>query len=135
MLLALVLFAIAAVGYGIALTRTGKVSGASIGSRRHELHTPATPEQAFAAIRAIGLPYTIDDADPIRKILVLSSPVTFFSWGFFYPVFLHAEPGGTKIDVGCHSKFLQMGPLVSRAHDNARRAIEAALSVPAARVA
>jgi hypothetical protein len=131
-----VLLVVIVVGYGIAYTRKGKVASATMGSRTHELHTPATPEQAFEAISRVGRPFTVDDRDASSKVLVLSSPVTFFSWGFLYPVFLHAEPGGgTKIQIGCHSKFIQVGPIVTRAHTNALQAIEAALSLPTARVA
>jgi hypothetical protein len=131
-----VLLVVIVVGYGIAYTRKGKVSSAAMGSRKHELHTAATPDQAFEAISRIGRPYSVDDRDASSKIIVLSSPVTFFSWGFLYPVFLHAEPGGgTKVQIGCHSKFFQVGPIVTRAHGNVLQAIEAAVSIPAARVA
>src|SRR5450432_39407 len=123
-----VMVAIIVVGYGIAFVRKGKVSSAAMGSRKHEFHTPATPEQAFQAISGIGHPYSVDDRDLNSKILVLSSPVTFFSWGFLYPVFLQPEPGGgTKIQIGCHSKFVQMGPVVTRAHNNVLQAIQAVL--------
>ena len=130
-----VLLGFIALGYAIAFTRKGKVAGATIGSRKHELVSPATPDEAFAAISAIGKPYSVDDRDPTGRIIVLSSPVTFFSWGFLYPVYIHAENAGSRIQIGCHSKFFQMGPLVSRAHDKALQAVQAALTVPTARVA
>jgi len=130
-----VLLVVIIVGYGIAFTRKGKVASAVLGGRVHELHTPASPEQAFAALAAIGTPYTVDDRDPRTKVLVLSSPVTLFSWGFLYPVYLHAEGTGTRIQIGCHSKFFQMGPIVTNAHGKVRAAIERALSLPQARVA
>jgi hypothetical protein len=130
-----VLLLVIVVGYGIAFTRKGKVASTTLGGRVHEIHTQATPEQAFAAIAAINKPFSIDDRDPSRSILVLSSPVTLFSWGFLYPVFLHAEPGGTRIQIGCHSKFFQMGPVVTNAHGKARDAVQHALALPVARVA
>jgi hypothetical protein len=111
------------------------VSAAVLGRRVHEVQTPASPEQAFAAIAAIGKPYTVDDQEARTKVLVLSSPVTLFSWGFLYPVYLHAEGTGTRIQIGCHSKFFQMGPIVAGAHGKVRDAIERALSLPQARVA
>ena len=130
-----VLFAVFGVGYAVAFSRKGKVASTTMGGRRTDVLTQATPEQAFAAIAAIGKPYTVDDRDPASKILVLSSSVTFFSWGFLYPVFIEPEGGGSRIKVGCHSKFVQMGPIVSNAHQKCVAAIEQALSLPAARVA
>jgi hypothetical protein len=130
-----VLMVVIVVGYGIAFTRKGKVRSATLGSRVHEIRTQASPEQTFAAIIAIGRPYTVDDQEARTKVLVLSSPVTLFSWGFLYPVFLHADGSGTRIQIGCHSKFFQMGPIVTSAHGKARDAIERVLSIPQARVA
>ena len=130
-----VLFVVVGVGYAIAFSRKGKVSSATMGSRQLEVHTLASPDQAFAAIAAIGRPYAVDDRDPGAKIVVLSSPVTFFTWGFLYPVFIHAEGAGSRIQVGCHSKFIQMGPLVTSAHRACVAAIEQTLSLPTARVA
>ena len=46
-LVVLVLFAV--VGYGIALTRKGRVAGASLGSRRKEFFVPADIEIIFEA--------------------------------------------------------------------------------------
>jgi hypothetical protein len=130
-----VLLAFIAVGYAIAFTRKGKVASATLGARNQELHSPAPPAEVFAKISAIGHPYKVDDRDPNTHALVLSSPVTFFSWGFFYPVFLHAEGTGTRIQIGVHSKLIQMGPVVTNAHNKCVAAIEQALSVPTARVA
>jgi hypothetical protein len=130
-----VLLVVIGIGYAIAFTRKGSVRSASMGGRVHEVRTPASPEQAFAAIARLGHPYKCDDQDPNSKILVMSSPVTFFSWGFMYPVFIHAEGSGARIQIGIHSKFIQMGPIVGNAHDKLLNAINIALSVPAARVA
>lgn len=123
------------IGYIIAFTRKGKVASATLGSRQYELFVPADVDTVFARIAALDGTFKVDDKDASAKILVLSSSVTFFTWGFLYPVFLHAEPGGTRIQIGCHSKVFQMGPLVTRAHDQCHDAIEAALSIPQARVA
>jgi hypothetical protein len=130
-----VLFVVIGVGYAIAFSRKGKVASTTMGSRQTEIHTQASPDQAFAAIAAIGRPYSVDDRDPGAKIVVLSSPVTFFTWGFLYPVFIHAEGTGSRIQIGCQSKFIQMGPLVTNAHRKCVAAIEQSLSLPTARVA
>jgi hypothetical protein len=123
------------VGYAIAFTRKGSVAGASMGSRRLEVHTPASPEQAFERVRTMGGKFIADDSDPNAKVIVLSSPVSLFSWGFLYPVFIHAEGAGSRIEIGIKSKFVQIGPVVGKWHRDCAAAIEQALSVPPARVA
>ena len=124
-----------AIGYGVAFTRKGKVATDGLGSRRQDLHSPADPATVFARLAALDGRIKVDDKDPATKILVLSSPVSFFTWGFLYPVYLHPAGTGTRIEVGCKSKFFQLGPLVTRAHDACVREIEAALALPEARVA
>jgi hypothetical protein len=123
------------VGYAIAASRVGKVASASLGSRRTDVNTPADPQTAFDRIAAIGGKFKVDDKDPSTKILVLSSGITFGTWGFLYPVYIHAAGSGSRIEIGCHSKFIQMGPLVTRWHKLCVEAIEEVLSPPTARVA
>ena len=79
--------------------------------------------------------FRADDSDAGAKIVVLASSVSFASMGFLYPVFIHAEGSGSRIVIGCHSKFIQMGPIVGKRHRECVQTIETVLSVPAARVA
>ncbi len=125
------------VGFGLLLAsgKRGAVGRTRIGSRRLELHTVADPALVFERIRAIGAPFRVDDADPTLHTLVLSSPPTFTTWGFLYPVTITADGNGTRIEVGIESRFIQMGPLVTRAHKQCLAAIEDLIGVPAARVA
>ena len=123
------------VGYGIAFTRKGSVRSARMTSRVHDLFSQATADEVFERIVRIGHPYKVDDSSRDAMLIVLSSPVSFMSWGFLYPVYLHAGPNGTQIQVGITSKVIQFGPVVTSAHDKVRKAIEAALSVPAAYLA
>jgi hypothetical protein len=127
--------AMIAVGYMIAFTRKGSVRGVRLGARRLEIHTPADPQAVFGRLRELRGKFTADDSDAAAKIVVLASPVTFFSWGFLYPVYIHAEGSGSRIEVGITSKFIQVGPVVTKWHRECVTAIEQALSVPAARVA
>lgn len=131
----LVLLAFAGAGYVVAFTRKGRVASDTIASRRKEFFVPADIESAFRCISAMRGKFTADDRDPVRKIVVLSSPVSFMTWGFIFPVYLHAAGTGTRIELGCKSKFFQLGPLVTKAHDECEAAIQSALSVPTARVA
>ena len=122
-------------GYAIAFTRKGKVATATLGSRRHELRSNASPQEVFERIKAFRGKLSVDDMDPGAHILVLSSPVTLFSWGFLFPVFIHAEGAGSRIEIGIHSKFMQYGPVVTRWHRTALEEIQQALTIPEARIA
>lgn len=127
-----VFLVVLAIGYVVAFTRKGSVKIAMPSSVR-ELHSPADPATVAERLRHLGPPYSVDDhAD---NLLCLSSPVTFMSWGFLYPVHIHPEGTGSKIVVGVKSKVFQVGPVPMRAHEKCCAAIEQALSVPTARVA
>lgn len=121
------------VGYPIALTRKGSVRKARMGTRHLEIRTPIDPQSAFERIRTIGSPFKVDDADAQENIIVLSTPVSFATWGFLYPVFVHPDGAGSRIDIGIESKFMQFGPIVGKKHRDCVRAIENELSIPAAR--
>ncbi len=123
-----------AIAYAISFSRKGKVAGVSMTSRQEEVSTPASPSEVFAALRLIGPPFKVDDSDAASNILVLSSPATLFSWGFLYPVFITPNGSGSKIVVGCGSKLIQLGPVVTNAHNKCVAAIRAALSAAPARV-
>ncbi len=122
------------IAYVIAFLRKGKAAGVSMTSRAEELSSPAPPSEVFAALRLIGPPFKVDDEDAASNILVLSSPVTLFSWGFLYPVLITRSGSGSKIVVGCGSKLLQLGPIVTNAHNKCIAAVQAALTAAPARV-
>jgi hypothetical protein len=130
--LPVVMLVLLAVAYVVAFTRKGSVKMAMTSNRR-EVRSPADPATVAERIKALGAPYTVDDSD--GHVILLSSPVTFFSWGFFYPVVIQPEGSGSKIIVGVTSKVFQLGPIVTRAHAQCVEAIERALSIPSARVA
>jgi hypothetical protein len=125
------------VGLGLlfAFTRRGSVGGTTMGSRRLEVRVPADPQTVFTRLLQITGRYKVDDSDRDGRIIVLSSSPTFATWGFFYPVIVHPEASGSRIEIGIQSKFIQFGPLVTRAHKQAVTAIEQLLSIPTARVA
>ncbi len=131
----LVPLGVVAIGYMIAFTRKGTVRGTRLGARRLEVHTAADPQETFQRISRLRGKFTVDDSDAGAKIVVLASPVTFFSWGFLYPVYIHAEGAGSRVEIGIQSKFIQVGPVVGKWHRDCVAAIEQALSLPAARVA
>jgi hypothetical protein len=133
---AFIALAICVVGYSIAFTKKGNVRTDRMGSRRHEIFNPADIATVYARLSVLSEgKIRVDDKDDVARMIILSSPVTFGSWGFLYPVYLHATAHGTRIEIGCKSKFIQIGPLVTNWHNKAIAAVESALSIPQARVA
>ncbi|HVV82482.1 MAG TPA: hypothetical protein VHE35_05355 [Kofleriaceae bacterium] len=127
--------ALVVIGLLVALAKRGRAAGATIGRRKLEVRSAVPADAAFARVRELGGGYRTDDADPARGVVVLSSNPTFTTWGFLYPVFVHADGAGSRLEIGIQSRLLQYGPLVGMAHRRCAQAIEAALQVPAARVA
>jgi hypothetical protein len=122
-LLTLVLPAIAVGLVGVMLligfTRKGSVATVPMTRRRKVLHSMVPPAVVYAWLTEhCPTGYSVDDGDPARGVIVLSSRPTMFDWGFFYPTIVYAEDVGTRIDVGIKSKVFQYGPLVKRAHRN-----------------
>jgi hypothetical protein len=124
-----------AVAFAIAFLRKGKV-GMPMTSRQREVTLSAAPAEVFAALRGIPRPYVVDDSDPKSNVIILSRGMGLLGgWGFLFPVFIAPAPGGgSHLTIGCTSKVIQMGPLVTRSHDKCVEAIEAQLAIPAARV-
>ena len=122
------------IAYVIAFTRRGSATMA-MPSRTRTCSHPAAPAEVFAAIQSIARPFRVEATDASANIVVLSSPVSFGSWGFFYPVIITANAsGGSDLLVGCKSKVFRVGPLVTRAHERCVVAILESLNGARARV-
>ena len=130
-----VVLGVVVVCYVIAAQRRGRV-GVTVATRRSDVFLPMDPAAVFARLQQIGARYRVDDADPATRQLVLSSPVTLFTWGFFYPVAVHPHgTAGSRIEIGIQSRLFQWGRLVTHAHVRCAEEISQWLGVPAARVA
>ncbi len=125
-------FVLIAVAYVIAFTRKGH-AGMAMPARKRLFSHRASPAEVLAAIQGIARPFKVEAIDD--HSVVLSSPVSFGSWGFFYPVLVTQNAsGGSDILVGCTSKVFQVGPLVTRSHDRCVTEIHRALNGATARV-
>jgi hypothetical protein len=122
--------------YVFAYRRKGSVSDARIGARSIELASAGQPDDVFEAIAAIGPPYTVDDKDRVRRVLVLSSRPSIWSYGFLYPVIVRAsaDGAGTTVTLGVRSRLIHIGPGMGLAHERCARAIASLLTVPPARL-
>ena len=125
-----------ATSYAVAALRRGNVKKHVVGASEIALTTSAAPRAAFEAIKQLGAPYRVDDADSESLRLVLSSRPNVFSVGFFYPIEIEPVDGGSKVIVGVRSRFLFGGIIqTTRAHERCARAIEALFTLPPARLA
>lgn len=83
--------------------------------------TPASPDKVMAAF-AGGMPEAkakLMQTDDTNKRLVLASPMSLATWGFWYPMHITARAdGGSDVAVGIASRGMQWGPLVTQAHKN-----------------
>jgi hypothetical protein len=125
------LVAIIGGAYVVAALRRGSVRSASRGGHTRTLDVAADPDAVFEALRRPFGKYRVDDADAASHALVLSVPPSPFTWGFFFPIWITpGTGGGSVVEIGIRSKLIQIGPLVTRAHDQCVAAIEALLVHP-----
>jgi len=62
--------------------------------------------------------YKIEEVVPDGSRVILSTPITLFSYGFFYPVYFSVQPDrSTLVEVGIASRAFQWGPVVTHNHD------------------
>jgi hypothetical protein len=128
-----VIFLFILVAFMLAFIRKGK-AGMTMTARRREIDLAASPAEVFATLMRIPRPFVVDDSKN-GNVVILSSPVSFGSWGFFYPVFIQQGAGsGSHLTVGCKSKVLQIGPIVTRNHKKCVEAILDQFAIAPARV-
>ncbi|MGX7828737.1 hypothetical protein ACTG9Q_26940 [Actinokineospora sp. 24-640] len=108
----------------VAFSRTGSVTAVRMTKRRIVLYTEVPPGVVYSwLVQHCPAGYSVDDHDPTRGVVILSSRPTAFTWGFFYPAVVYANGTGTRVDFGIKSKVFQYGPLVTRAHRKAAHAL------------
>lgn len=121
-----VLFLLVGVALLVGFTKKGSVATVAMTARRIVLHSMAPPDVVYAWLtRYYPTGYSVEDHDPVRGIVILSSRPTAFTYGFFYPAIVYAEGAGTRVDLGIKSKVFQYGPLVTRAHRKLAQALAA----------
>ncbi|MEO6772388.1 MAG: hypothetical protein ABI467_05125 [Kofleriaceae bacterium] len=121
------------VAFVVGFTRKGNAH-MRMPARRRVLELAATPAEVFAAVMRLPRPFRVD-ASRDDSVVILSSPVSFGSWGFFYPVVIRAGArGGSHVTIGCTSKVVQFGPIVTRNHSRCVQVIAEQFEIPAARV-
>ncbi len=96
--------------------------------RRITLTSPLPPVAVIEKLkRAAWRKVKVVDSDPERGVLVLSTPMTLFSWGFYYPLFTTPVGSASTIEVGIISRTLQWGPVITNNHKACVAEIEQAL--------
>ncbi len=68
--------------------------------------TNVSAGNAFKAIRTFAAKnsYKIDDINEEQYALILNEPMTWKSYGFFYPIYVHGYASRTTVEVGITSK-------------------------------
>ena len=98
--------------------------------RLHAFTTAQPPEAIIEAIRqkVLASNYTLDSIAGENPRLILSTPPSATTWGFFYPIYLTVQDDGlTLVEIGIESKLVQMGPLVRQQHEACVVFVKAAL--------
>ncbi len=74
------------------------------------------------------LGYKVESFDVEKKNIVLSSPGTLFSWGFFYPIYITSQDDLSVVEIGIRSKLFQGGPIRTKQHKKCFHAIKSVLN-------
>lgn len=91
--------------------------------------TPAREALETIVAKTRNSAYSVESIDEAQRHLILSTPPTATTWGFFYPVYLTEQADGrTLVEVGIQSKLFQMGPLVRRQHAHCLAYLKEALA-------
>src|ERR1041385_6898461 len=129
-------FVVGAIGGAVIVAIVGiiaalrKISAKTVAQtrRRMTLTSPLAPAAVIEKLkRAAWRKIKVTDTDADRGVVVLATPMTMFSWGFFYPVFVTQGGSGSTIEVGIKSRAMQWGPVVTNNHKACVAEIEQAL--------
>lgn len=116
----LLILVLVAVAWRYASTREAATTVTAKPKRLLSFTTAYPPREALDAIVAAApdSAYTLDSVEAEDLRLILSTPPTATTWGFFYPVYLiEQDDGSTLVEVGIQSKLFQVGPLVRQQHE------------------
>lgn len=96
------------IGLIISIMRPGYSAIRSKPSRLQSFTTELNPEETMKAIVRFAQQtgYKISFTDEAKGQLVLDKPVSFTSYGFFFPVFVSQQSDNTNlVEIGIKSKF------------------------------
>ncbi len=130
-IISLLILVLVVIAWRYASTRKAATTVTTKPKRLLSFTTAHTPKEVLQTLieKTPGSDYTIDSVDEEHLCLILSTPPTATTWGFFYPVYLtQQDEGRTLVEVGIQSKLYQMGPLVRRQHERCLAHINRALS-------
>ena len=117
--------------FAIVAVRT-KVSAKTAEPTRRSitLTSPLSPDAAFAKLAHAKWTgrCKLADSDAQKRVLVLSSGISGWSWGFFYPLFIRPSASGSVVEIGVKPRAPQYGLIVSNNHKACAVEIEKALA-------
>lgn len=82
------------------------------------LTTELTPNEVLTTIIDDVSPtfgYKVEVINEEKKQVILSTPTTLSTWGFFYPIYITSQTDGMSfVEIGIKSKLFQGGPIGGR---------------------
>lgn len=100
-------------------------------SRRISFAAPAQPAELFERLKSFvyeGKSRIVATDEAARRI-VFQTSMSLATYGFDFPTYVTAQGGGSQVEVGCASRSIQWGPLVTRAHNQFVDALKKHLGV------
>ena len=117
------------IGHARARRRQHSIDDSPSPQRTAVVDTPLSRDEAISRVRErIGHRYDLVDESP--RGLLLSTEPTRFSYGFLFWVTVEPSGDGCRVTVGTRSRYLQFGPVVTRAHRDCVRYLESAFAEP-----
>lgn len=126
---AIVGLTLAIIGYFIAAAKKGGEWLAKMPDRVSTITVRSAPDAVYRAILAAkgDGKAEVDSTDEVMKRMVLThKPSMWAGWGFFMPIHISASGSGSEVKIGFTSRFIQKGPLVTRAHNAFTEAVKKA---------
>lgn len=97
--------------------------------RRVRIESTLTPDAIFVKLAQIKFGKVAPhDTDADRRVVVLASPVSGMSYGYFYPVFVRGAGTGSIVEVGITPKSIDCRPRLEKALEACAAEIKKAIA-------
>jgi hypothetical protein len=97
--------------------------------RRVRIETAMAPDAVFVKLAQLKFgKVKPQDTDAARRVVVLSSPMTGMSYGYFYPVFVRGAGAGSIVEFGITPKSIDCRPRLEKALETCAAEIRKAIA-------
>jgi hypothetical protein len=106
-----------------------RASAAALTERHVTLETPLEPDAVFAKLATLSFgKVKPHDADAGRRVVVFTSPLSGFSYGCFFPVFVRGAGVGSIVEVGVAPKSIDTNKSLQKALEACAAEIKKAIA-------